>query len=902
MASTSISWIDVCEVEYSALMCACEEGYVDIVQMLLDRDDVLFIAKAIDICLLYGQYKTLALTSLWMSGEFHRLKDNDGKLILELCAEYLNHDLAMKLLRFDMPIEIQGGTLVARQNHCYSWTTFMDVTHPIDMSVRQSCVESLMALPEFESYAQELLRELVSTKDKHGRKVIQITDHETRKFLNDRLYFCGRFEIFQGPPVYVSDTAFVVMAYDHGLCSQVFQENRTSNGNLDEKGFITCIELMGRACSTVMNKKNKKREIEFWQAEFRLWDKDGNGLLSKEEFLRYFEQHFGGVLKVAMKFMRNSNEYDREIKSRMRLNSDAVLQQLPSLEQSVFQRNLPTLHVGDISMAEYRHVLVLPAADRSLEDIYLKERPDDNKTKSLLNEVLLGIQVLHAQGLVHGDLKKLNVLRVQNQLKLIDFDAAVRVGEFLGAKYSSGILPPEMFYDLETADDIVKYTAYWGHASQGTSKRKKTQVKGNYVIKSYRDGCDPSALPYSLLKATTAVDIWSFGCMMFQMLCGQELIPSDLNQNVVLDYMHKAATWTDAKLRERIDTFIPDEEAQDLVMRLLVVNPTKRLSATEALNHPYFTGIGDTRAMNAMLKELEHNQEKILSEVAMVAANEQLRNRMQEQSVMEIMTATMGLESEVINGLLESAEVVVPTSFAVLPAKSLTGDSVDVSKITSFLSHLWDTGKKLQAAKVNSVSTIVSELSASDPLYLYLIDEATGEVVVPELYDPVYPIEIPTRDNNSFLLMNLPLIQSTFKSLKKAAGAVGWMQRLHVLPSSEAPKDENSVKTKTNWAKEIDIAIANLSEPTVSYQVLRQALDVNDPVEFVRGAALSELKRFYNEHDPGHTFAGLKRAISNQGRVMWTSGARVMAMEEEAGKVTNNTLDHIRAKLEQTTR
>ncbi|KAF0704927.1 Aste57867_7204 [Aphanomyces stellatus] len=112
---------------------------------------------------------------------------------------------------------------------------------------------------------------------------------------------------------------------------------------------------------------------------------------------------------------------------------------------------------------------------------------------------------------------------------------------------------------------------------------------------------------------------------------------------------------------------------------------------------------------------------------------------------------------------LEANNVLMPTSFVVPPCISLTGDSVDATKVTSFLAHIWDIGKKLQATKGCIMSDIVTDLAGGDLLYLYLVDEATGTVVVPNENDHVYPNEIPTRDDHSFVLMNLPLIQSNFK-------------------------------------------------------------------------------------------------------------------------------------------
>ncbi|KAF0713762.1 hypothetical protein As57867_004210, partial [Aphanomyces stellatus] len=660
----------------SALMYASDDGHAEVLWMLLDHDDVdinfvngkgmttlsyairnddletvrllserndIIIEKDVEYSIHHKKFAALATI---LESQATYISTNDVSVEFKWFGKYLKHESAMNMLGVDLPVEVQDGNLVQRQDYSYSWASFMDATHPVDVNVRLSCLESILKDEKFASCSHDLLRELAFGKDKHGRQVIQVTDAATRKYLNERLFYCGRYEIFEGPPVHMSNTAVVVMAYDHGICTQLFQQHKNNHGNLDVNGFIKCNKVLGRV------KGNQKREKEKWRAEFQLWDKSYNGSLSEGEYLNYCRHHFGGKLKVSLKFMRKSNEYDREIKTREQLQSDVVLHQLLSVEQSLFQAHLRTLKINrDFSMANFRHVLVLPAAECSLEDIFLKERPDCNKTKSLLTEVLLGIEVLHKQDLVHGDLKKLNVLRVQNQLKLIDFDAAVRIYEPLGAKVSSGILPPEMFHNLETADDVEKYNTYWGRESHEISKLKRTQVNSTYVVKAYRDGCDVSTLPYSLIKASTAVDMWSFGCMMFQMLSGEELVPTDINQNVRLDRMHKAATWTDEKLRQRIDEFIVGEDANDLVKRLLVVDPTERWSATAVLRHPYFTGIQDTSALTNAMEELIQNQAKVLSSLSELHEGDNMHHKTQKNSIEEVKTAFFDLQNEMVSRL-----------------------------------------------------------------------------------------------------------------------------------------------------------------------------------------------------------------------------------------------------------
>jgi serine/threonine protein kinase len=96
---------------------------------------------------------------------------------------------------------------------------------------------------------------------------------------------------------------------------------------------------------------------------------------------------------------------------------------------------------------DYPFCIVMEAASCSLKRVIDQQFIAGNAwhiIRSIVNQLSTCLQYLHGNGVVHGDLKPLNVLQTQFQVKLIDFDASVRVGEIIGKKYSSCYIPPEM--------------------------------------------------------------------------------------------------------------------------------------------------------------------------------------------------------------------------------------------------------------------------------------------------------------------------------------------------------------------------------------------------------------------------------------------------------------------------
>ncbi|KAF0708403.1 Aste57867_6363 [Aphanomyces stellatus] len=342
--------------------------------------------------------------------------------------------MAIMLLMRDLPIEVlETGAVHQRENHLYSWNIFLDSSTPIPPTVRLDTLKAIVQQEIFENCRNDFIREIAFLHDQNGRSVLQTTDVATRKYFNDQLFFCGRYEIYDGPPIHVSSTAVVVHAFDHGIFKQIFDQHAV-NGSLSRDGFDACAQILSQ----------KKSAEEIVSSDFDIYDKSASGSLTEVEYNHYCEQKLGSKLRVAMKFMRNRDEYTREIEMRKGLHkTQSVVKLLSMASETDIRSNIQhlTLH-GDMNLTHYPHVLVMPLADRSLEDIYLKERPNDNQIRNMLQEIAELLKDLHENCVVHGDMKKLNILRVDSRMRLIDMDAAAKVGHDVGAKFSSGNLPP----------------------------------------------------------------------------------------------------------------------------------------------------------------------------------------------------------------------------------------------------------------------------------------------------------------------------------------------------------------------------------------------------------------------------------------------------------------------------
>eukprot|EP00941_MAST-03F_sp_MAST-3F-sp1_P002254 g2254.t1 len=222
----------------------------------------------------------------------------------------------------------------------------------------------------------------------------------------------------------------------------------------------------------------------------------------------------------------------------------------------------------DVEHSENRLYLVFEYLDQDLKKHMDSVRGKSLKpvlVKSYVYQMLLGIDFCHKRGVMHRDLKPQNLLiDKMGRLKLADFGLA------------RAFCIPVRAYTHEVI-------TLWYRAPEILLGSKH----------------------YS-----TGVDIWSIGCIMAELANKRPLWPGDSEIDMLFRIFRLLGTpsekmWPGVSLLPDFKKSFPqwptqnmarkcpnlNDDGIDLLTKMLVYDPTKRISAKQALVHPYFNDL-----------------------------------------------------------------------------------------------------------------------------------------------------------------------------------------------------------------------------------------------------------------------------------------------------------------------
>ncbi|EAN34221.1 Protein kinase domain protein [Theileria parva strain Muguga] len=212
------------------------------------------------------------------------------------------------------------------------------------------------------------------------------------------------------------------------------------------------------------------------------------------------------------------------------------------------------------------------------DEIIKRQRITEHESACLIKQILSGVCYLHKNNIVHRDLKPENLLLEKpgslDRIKIVDFG--------LSAHFGNHVLKERLGTVYYIAPEVLN--------------------------RNYHEKCD----------------VWSCGIILYILLCGYPPFTSPNDSDIIRMIIAGKYTFPDKEWRD------VSEDAKNLIDLMLTYDPKKRISAAQALNHPWvlkYSNAGretaPTRSMSLALQNLKTftKTQKLAQAVMLLMAN-----------------------------------------------------------------------------------------------------------------------------------------------------------------------------------------------------------------------------------------------------------------------------------------
>ncbi|KAL7851583.1 hypothetical protein AOLI_G00219390 [Acnodon oligacanthus] len=238
----------------------------------------------------------------------------------------------------------------------------------------------------------------------------------------------------------------------------------------------------------------------------------------------------------------------RSVSSRLGLERKTVEREVEIL-QALQHNNIMALKDVFESRAEVVLVVELIRGGELFDFIAEKENLMENDAIEFLKQILKGVAFMHNKQIAHFDLKPENIMLSDKkaehpEIKIIDFGLAQRLTP--GEEYRSLCGTPQYI-----APEVINYE-----------------------------------------PLSTASDMWSIGVITYILLSGMSPFQGDLDEETLRNIVDMKYEFEDQYFSQTSDM------AKDFIEKLLIKDPSERMTAEECLLHPWIKPLTRKQAAN----------------------------------------------------------------------------------------------------------------------------------------------------------------------------------------------------------------------------------------------------------------------------------------------------------------